>query len=396
LAIAAPLLLAGCGANPDTGLSPTTVASAPADAGLQQAVFASADLAGCLAGVAWSGCFSADRIQTASVISAPVASAPLNLTASISGNTVMLAWVAPATQDAPVTSYAIEVGSAPNFAVPNLANINTDGAATGLTAPGVPAGTYYVRVRARNALGLGSPSNEVQVVVGGSPGLCPGAPRSLTVTRTASAVTLTWLPPLAGIVQSYLVEAGSAPGLGDRARVNVGTAGVTFPAATVPVGTYYIRVYAQTTGCPTSPPSNEAQLVVPGATGGNPTVTLRLSYTCSPCVGDPDNYALNVACVRGRCSIFRTSNPFRSPNVITASLRLAPGTHETEVVVRNPAAPWNLTITGTPGGGVEPGSFVLLDPPGAALSFGPCSVSGRTPEAVFTFRVRLGGPGTVC
>jgi hypothetical protein len=37
--------------------------------------------------------------------------------------------------------------------------------ATGLTAPNVPAGTYFVRVRAVNNAGTGETSAEVQVIV---------------------------------------------------------------------------------------------------------------------------------------------------------------------------------------------------------------------------------------
>jgi hypothetical protein len=326
------------------------------------------------------------------VAAAAVASAPINLTASVSGNTVSLAWAPPAVQDLAVSSYVVDAGSTPDFSAPNLASFDTRSTSTSLTVPGVPAGTYYVRVRAGNALGLGPPSNEVAVVVGGmAANVCPGPPRSLTATRSATGlVTLVWLAPGFGTVHSYLVEAGSSTGLSDIARVNVAGTGVSFPSSTVPSGVYYLRVSAQTAGCPISAPSNEVRLVVPGPTGGNPEITLTLSYSCGPCTGDPDNYSLNVACVGGRCTTFRTSNPFRS-NVITGRLRLAPGTYETEVVARN--STWNLTITSAPGGGVEPGSFVLLYPPTAsALSFGRCGITGRTPEAVFTFRVRVGGP----
>ena len=61
-------------------------------------------------------------------------------------------------------AYHMQVGSAPGLA--NLADVAI-GAAT--TAPvslaGVPAGTYYVRVRAISACGVGAPSNEVAVSV---------------------------------------------------------------------------------------------------------------------------------------------------------------------------------------------------------------------------------------
>src|SRR5262249_34073886 len=76
-------------------------------------------------------------------------------------STVVLTW-----QPAPghPTSYAIEAGSAAG-----LANQGTREAwaseQPAYTATHVPAGTYFVRVRARNGCGLGPPSGEIEVVV---------------------------------------------------------------------------------------------------------------------------------------------------------------------------------------------------------------------------------------
>jgi hypothetical protein len=400
------VIIAACHGDPDTSLSPTPlrVAVTRPDGSVDIAVqFASADLGGCLGGLASPSCFSLERMQTAGGISAAVSSAPIGLSASVNGNTVTLAWSPPALQDQPVTSYVVEAASMPNFSIPNLASFDTTNPSTGLTAPGVPAGTYYVRVRARNALGLSAPSNEVQVVVGAVQTGCPGSPRSMTASRSAvGIVSLSWLAPLVGSAQSYLIEAGSAPGLANLANMNTGGTRLQFAAGTVPPGSYYVRARAQAAGCPSSAPSNEALLVVPGGPGGtgpggSATVTLTLSYTCRPCVADPDNYALNVACVQGRCRSFRASNPLRSPNTIRATVSLAPGTHEMEVVVRNPAGPWNLSFTSAAGGGVVPASFVRLFPfLGSSLTFGQCTASGQTPEAAFTFRVMTGTPNTVC
>src|SRR5438874_8853098 len=85
------------------------------------------------------------------------AAAPGNLTATASGSSVALAWTAPDSGEL-VQSYVIEAGSSPGGI--NLANFSTGSTATTYSASGVPAGSYYVRVRARTASGVGPPSNE--------------------------------------------------------------------------------------------------------------------------------------------------------------------------------------------------------------------------------------------
>ena len=106
----------------------------------------------------------------------------------------MLTWTPPSVQDAPIISYIIDVGSTPNLVTPDLVSLDTFSTSTTLQATGVAVGTYYVRVRARNALGNSAPSNEIQVVVGvviPGPG-CPAAPRSLTGAGSVGTVTMSW------------------------------------------------------------------------------------------------------------------------------------------------------------------------------------------------------------
>lgn len=79
--------------------------------------------------------------------------APSGLAATWSGGTVTLRWSA----SSGATSYVLEAGTtagAVNIGVVDL------GGATAFSAP-VPAGTFYVRVRARNTFGASAPSNEV-------------------------------------------------------------------------------------------------------------------------------------------------------------------------------------------------------------------------------------------
>ena len=89
----------------------------------------------------------------------PLPAAPTNLAATVSGSTVSLTWTAPA---GAVTSYVLEAGTGAGLA--NLGTLSI-GATPSLVVPGVPAGTYVLRVRAITSAGSGAPSADVVVVV---------------------------------------------------------------------------------------------------------------------------------------------------------------------------------------------------------------------------------------
>ncbi len=88
-------------------------------------------------------------------------SAPTNLTAAVSGNTVTLAWPPPSSGPSP-TGYVIQAGSAPGQS--NLATLAV-GATTSFSTSGVPSGPYFVRVTCNNAAGSSTASNEVVIIV---------------------------------------------------------------------------------------------------------------------------------------------------------------------------------------------------------------------------------------
>ena len=122
--------------------------------------------------------------------------------------------------------------------------------------PGVPNGTYYVRIVATNAAGASAPTPDATIVVGGA----PGAPRNLTaVAPSPGVVSLTWLAPSIGPrAHLYVVLAGHAPGSGIYA-IPVGATGLA--GGGVPAGTYYVRVVALNGATP-GPASAEVVLVV--------------------------------------------------------------------------------------------------------------------------------------
>ena len=91
------------------------------------------------------------------VVVACAPSAPTGLTHTVTGNAVSLSW-SPA---AGATGYVVEAGSASGLA--NLATLSTG--TNGLDVSSVPPGTYYVRIRGRNACGTGAPSPEAVVSV---------------------------------------------------------------------------------------------------------------------------------------------------------------------------------------------------------------------------------------
>lgn len=85
----------------------------------------------------------------------PGAASPFSF--SQSGGYVVLVWAAAAG----AADYVIEVGSGPGMS--NLL-VTPVGSATTLSAI-APPGRYYARIRARNACGLGTPSNEIVVTI---------------------------------------------------------------------------------------------------------------------------------------------------------------------------------------------------------------------------------------
>jgi predicted phage tail protein len=155
----------------------------------------------------------------------------------------------------------IEASSAPGGPA-NLANFNTGNALTSLVVPDVPAGTYFVRIRAVSSCGTSAPSSEEQLIVqAANANTSPSAPRGLASSIKGGTVTLTWLAPDTGTVTSYVIQAGSQSRQANLANFDTNSTALTLVASNVPAGSYYIRVYAKN-AAGLSKPSNEVLTVV--------------------------------------------------------------------------------------------------------------------------------------
>jgi Fibronectin type III domain len=177
-----------------------------------------------------------------------------------SSSTVTLTWTAPGVGTP--ASYVIEASSAPGGPA-NLANFNTGNASTSLIVPDVPAGTYYVRIRAVSSCGTSARSSEEQLIVStANASTAPSAPRGLASSVKGSTVTLTWLAPDTGTATSYIIRAGSQARNSDLANFDTNSTALTLVAQNLPAGSYYIRVFAKNASGLRAP-SNEVLLTLP-------------------------------------------------------------------------------------------------------------------------------------
>jgi hypothetical protein len=160
---------------------------------------------------------------------------PTNLTATAAGSTVTISWNAPVTGGAP-SQYELLASATPGGTP--IASLGT--ANTSLSVADVPNGTYYLRVRAANAVGQSSPTAEVPVTVGGASGvitLNPAGPVALGGT-----VTLSW--QATPVAASYTINVLGGPGI--AGPTTVAAAGCCSVALPIPLnvapGTYTLVV----------------------------------------------------------------------------------------------------------------------------------------------------------
>jgi len=182
----------------------------------------------------------------------PCPDAPTGLVSTVTGSTVVLRWVAPATY--PTASYVIEAGSGSGLT--DLASFDTGNVLSTYTASSVPQGVYFVRVRARTSSGLASAAtNEAIITVGAES--CPASqpPSGLSAVVDGSTVALNWRAASTG--GSYVIEAGSVPGASDLASFDTQSPATSYTAFGVGNGTYYVRLRGTNSCGARSTASNE-------------------------------------------------------------------------------------------------------------------------------------------
>lgn len=183
-------------------------------------------------------------------------SPPTELTPAILGARLSLTWRAPSQGPTP-SGYLLEVGSAVGLADIAVVPVAT----TSFRFDGVPPGYYFVRVRSVVGGMAGRPSGDVVMVAGNVPAP-PSEPRAFFSSVAGNVVTLRWFQPAFGPVASYVLEAGTAPGLANITVFNTGNAATSLVVPGVPPGTYHLRLRALNAQG-SSPPSTEHVLVVP-------------------------------------------------------------------------------------------------------------------------------------
>jgi hypothetical protein len=227
----------------------------------------------CLHGEGGEQWFSgASESRRGDLRAAAIPSAPTALAAVVSNQTVTLTWSPPLGEA--ILSYIIEAGSAPGFA--NLASFSTSSNLTTFTAPTVPPGQYYVRVRAVNTSGPSGVSNEVLITVSSGACTLPEAPVLRLVANSGGSITLAWTVAVMNI-RSYVLQAGAFPGVADLASFDLGTAAQQFSTSGVPPGTYYLRVIGRNS-CGLGPASNELAVTVGSSGGSGATLQVDMDY----------------------------------------------------------------------------------------------------------------------
>jgi hypothetical protein len=163
---------------------------------------------------------------------------PTSLLIYTEGSMLHASW-APATTGGVATDFVLEAGTGPGSS--NLGTLAVGSTPVFESSVLPPPGVYFVRVRARNALSMSRPSDEVMVVVGGAPAP-PNPPGNIGIAvDTSRRVLIGWTPP-GGSVTGYVLEIGSSEKRSDLGVFTLGATPTFVLREGVPPGVYYIRL----------------------------------------------------------------------------------------------------------------------------------------------------------
>lgn len=259
---------------------------------------------------------------------------PTNFSGSVVLTNLTLSWT-PASTGGTAQRYVVEAGTAPG--VYNIGSATFPANPTSTTIGAVPPGTYYLRIRAQNAVGTSAPSPEIQVTVGAC--APPAPPGTLSGSASDTLVNLRWSAPATGVTQGYLLSAGSAPTLSNLG-VQSYPASVTSLAGSVPYGNYYVRVQA-TNVCGVSAPSNEILVAVTPCTVAPQAPTglavtkngtfLTFTWT-APTGTPPSSYVFAVGSAPGSSNLVVSSTGTTST---TLAGNAPPGAYYVRVLAQN-------------------------------------------------------------
>ena len=270
--------------------------------------------------------------------------APVNVRSTVSGSRVTVSWQPNPAGGVP-TEYFIYVGTSPSGA--EVINGQSLGNVLSVTST-LPNGTYYVRLRARNAYGSSLRSDPVSFRIGAQ----LTSPTDLTASWNGTQTTLTWVASAADSLESaptsYVLQAGTAPGLSDVAEITLDDT-TTF-TADVPYGVYYVRVRA-INGHGDSDPTEDLIVAAPGtarapealSTDGE-GATVTLSWVPPDAGGEaPAGYLIEAGSDRGLSDIAT----IQVGNVTSFTTEAPPGTYFVRVRAinsRGPGLPSNEVI----------------------------------------------------
>jgi fibronectin type 3 domain-containing protein len=215
--------------------------------------------------------------QTYSTTSATVPGAPTLNSATAGVNSVSLSWSVPASNGgSAITAYKVYRGTThggesatPIATLGNVSNF-TDAAATA-------GSTYFYTVAAANALGTGTPSNELSATPLAT-ATAPGAPTLNGATAKVGSVSLSWSAPASNggsAITAYQINRTSS---GNPVTYATSTPTTSFTDTSVTAGTTYTYTVSAINGAGTGVPSNQLSATPPLASvPGAPVLTAATS-----------------------------------------------------------------------------------------------------------------------